>query len=630
MSATQKRGRACEACSKIKIRCSLGQASDEAAPPCERCVRLNKECVLTQPKRQKDRVAELEAQVEALTRLLASQNIQIPQESPTSQAASVSSEPAPIATTKKRRLEQTPDTSGVSTSSPESHDADLSDIQKLDRTLSYELQERTLSRYQTVILPLFPMVHLQSDCTLPSLRSNRSVLLLACLYAASPGFLSLDAQEDIARLLLDGLSSRAIAHGEETLELIQAIQITCLWYRAPKHHRRAAVYQLIDLASALASDLNAGGPLAPPVKGLSLDAGTYESVVGWRAWLGCHILSASMSIFMRKPVTVTWTDNHEQARLMLQYSPVNESTDRWLAQYFRAERLCEEVAEQMEFSNLSVCHDVSEPEIKNKVQSCRNKILNWKMAIPLELRSPMLLFWEHIATAYMHETVLHTSTNKESFAAPYLAERLSLTDFPIPVITQDHITAVYELTAAVHAIMEIYTSLDTSTLIASPSLVYAARAAYALFVLAKLHIAVTAPGNTLGSVIDSSILALPEYADKFSVCGVRVRAVDERCGPARIMQTGPAMKDWYNNYHQFLLSNPGYTQSNQMLGYDQTTALSGAPTLQQDATDLPQAMPTDWETLLLYGDSNADYGFDQLFAESMPLAASHTDMYSLT
>ena len=73
-TSTSKRARACDACHSIKIRCDLGSAGGQ--PPCGRCVRLEKECTITPTKRQKDRVAELEAQVEALTRQLASQGIQ--------------------------------------------------------------------------------------------------------------------------------------------------------------------------------------------------------------------------------------------------------------------------------------------------------------------------------------------------------------------------------------------------------------------------------------------------------------------------------------------------------------------------------------------------------------------------
>ncbi|GIZ40678.1 hypothetical protein CKM354_000400600 [Cercospora kikuchii] len=626
----QKRGRACEACSKIKIRCSLGQASEDAAPPCERCVRLNKECILSAPKRQKDRVAELEAQVAQLTRLLESQHIQVPSVSPATASQSNQDEsptPAQMANasgtaTKKRRLESDGETPQSSVSSPGTQNPEISDIQRLDRVLSYELQQRTLTRYVTEIAPLFPAVPAPADCSLPEMRVNRPTLLMAFLYAASAGFLSLDTQEDVAQILLNALSARAITHGEETLELIQAIQIACLWYRSPKHHRRAAVYQLIDIASAMANGLSAGGPLAPPTQGLTLDecpdTGSYESVEGWRAWLGCHVLSVSMSIFMRKPMTATWTEQHEQARLMLQYSPLNADSDRWLAQYIRAERLCEEVSEQVDLTNTSFYRDVADPATRNRVQTCRNKILNWKMGVPQSLRSPLILFWEHVATAYMHEPVLHTVTNKESFTAPYLAERLSLTDFPTPVVTQDHITAVYELTAAVQAVLDIFINYDTKSLVASPSLVYAARAAYALYVLAKLYIAVTAPGNTLGTILDASILALPEYADRLATCGSRIRALDERCGPARIMHCAPAIKDWYLNYTQFLSSNAALAQSIQVSNDNVAETQITLPPL-QDTTNSFSSIPPDWENLLMFGDSSTDYGFDQLFAEPIPL-----------
>ncbi|KAM3418729.1 hypothetical protein BST61_g4703 [Cercospora zeina] len=621
--APQKRGRACEACSKIKIRCSLGQAADDAAPPCVRCVRLNKECVLTAPRRQKDRVAELEAQVAQLTRLLESQHIQVPSAAPPS-ASQSNQDDSPTSAlpgtgTKKRRLQSDGNTPRSTASSPGTQqDSEMSDVQRLDRILSYKLQQQALTRYITEVASLFPAVPAPADCSLAEMRANNPTLLLAFLYAASPGFLPLSTQEDIAQVLLNCLSTRTIAHGDETLELIQAIQIACLWYRSPKHHRRAAVYQLIDIAAAMANDLSAGGPLAPPCKDMGLDSGSYESVEGWRAWLGCHVLSASMALFMRRPMTVSWTEQHEQARVMLQYSPLNQASDRWLSQYIRAERLCEEVSEQVDLTNTSFFRDVSDPAMRNKVQTCRNKILNWKMGVPQSLRSPLILFWEHVATAYMHETVLHTATNKDSFTAPYLAERLSLTDFPAPTVTQDHITAVYELTAAVQAVLDIFINLDAKSLVASPSLVYAARAAYALYILAKLYIAVTAPGNTLGTVLDANLLALPDYADRLATCGSRIRAIDERCGPARIMHCAPAIKDWYTNYSQFLSSNAALAQSIQVSEQNAVNAEMSLPPLQDNMNSLG-SLPPDWENLLMLGDSSADYGFDQLFAEPIPL-----------
>lgn len=195
------------------------------------------------------------------------------------------------------------------------------------------------------------------------------------------------------------------------------------------------------------------------------------------------------------------------------YSALSKPTDPWLSQLIRAERVCEQIAEQMEFYDATNYVDLSDATTRLKTQFCRNLILNFRITIPSRLRTPTLNFWEHLATAYMHEAVLHTATNKQSFAAPFVAENLSVSDFPAPAdVTQDHITALFELTAAVQAMIDLYTSLDTETLTAMPGFLHSSRAAYALFILAKLFVATMAPGNTFGAVLDGNMTLVGEYA----------------------------------------------------------------------------------------------------------------------
>lgn len=171
-----------------------------------------------------------------------------------------------------------------------------------------------------------------------------------------------------------------------------------------------------------------------------------------------------------------WSSHHDQCLLFMEYSPTSLPTDRWIGQYFRAEKLCDDIVEKMDLANLASYYDVSQVGIKIKIQSCKNSILNWKIKIPQALRMPSLLVCEQVATAYMYEAVLHTPTNKRSFAAPFVAENLSCSDFPTPVVTQDHITAVYELLSALHAVIDITSSFDAATTVALPGLLYASRA----------------------------------------------------------------------------------------------------------------------------------------------------------
>ena len=68
-----KRPRACEACRGLKVRCDQDPAHPDI--PCKRCAKANRQCIITQPsrKRQKkadSRVAELEKKLDALTAAL--------------------------------------------------------------------------------------------------------------------------------------------------------------------------------------------------------------------------------------------------------------------------------------------------------------------------------------------------------------------------------------------------------------------------------------------------------------------------------------------------------------------------------------------------------------------------------
>ena len=264
------RARACDACHSIKTRCELGSAS--GSPPCQRCVRLGKDCVVSPPKRQKDRVAELEAQVEALTRLVQSQNIQA---SPTNtlDSSHESDSPAqlqnggftakpgesmPVAQ-KKRRLDE------------DSHDRLALE---LDAVVPQELQKRVLKKYLDDITPVFPLVPITDETDYDALRKSRPFLLQAVTFIASPGIIPIEMQEEVSKVIMSAFASATIADGKKSMDLVQALQVASLWYRAPKHHAHVAVFQLIQLAAGIAEDLGIGGPHVSP--SMSMTGTSYQ------------------------------------------------------------------------------------------------------------------------------------------------------------------------------------------------------------------------------------------------------------------------------------------------------------------------------------------------------------------
>ncbi|KXT03590.1 hypothetical protein AC578_9986 [Pseudocercospora eumusae] len=612
MSAV-KRGRACQACSSIKIKCSLGQQAEGAAPPCDRCLRLGKDCALTAPKRQKDRVAELEAQVASLTRLLHAQGIHEADIHTSGQDIGNDDSPNLLASKKRRLHEGSPEQSGSSVTDETSTGPADADILRLDALISSDLQHRCYWRYCNDVLPVFPLVPLPDGHSLLELRHKRPVLYLAIMYGASPGCLDSVQQDHVAQLLLDRLANSVIGEKDSRLDLMRAIQIACLWYRTPEHHKYVSIYHLIQLCSSMAADISLAGPLSTHDPSCNTkvvrERGEGNTADVHRAWIGAHVLSASMSVFMRRPYQSNWNEASENALMMLQYSD-HEHGDAYLCQYFRAERLLEQIAEEMELGDVSSYYDTADPIMKTKVQICRNKLLNWKMLLPVHLRIPSLLYWEHVATALMHEPVLHTPTNKQTFAAPYIPQNLSLTDFPAPVVGQEHITAVYELVVALHGIIDTLVSFDTNTLLALPGLMFASRAAYALYLLAKLYIALTIPSGTLGTIIETRMLSLTEYAEKLCKVGDRVRAIEQHSAPARILNSARRTLEWYLSYNSTLISD---------FGIDPTSSCASETASTHHMASIAHPPASDYQSLYQLSESNADFGLDFLFAEPLSL-----------
>lgn len=179
-------------------------------------------------------MAELEAQVEALTKLLESQNIQPEQRfdasgENTPQALVNGSAPSRsrsgTATTssisaqqpKKRRLED--DYSPQPSDTESSNDRRL--FIELDTVLPQHIQEKLLSRYLRVLVPYFPAVPIAGDQSYTRLRKERPLLLQSAIYCASFGALPLEKQEDVGKVVMDLFAAKAMGEGEKSAELIQ-------------------------------------------------------------------------------------------------------------------------------------------------------------------------------------------------------------------------------------------------------------------------------------------------------------------------------------------------------------------------------------------------------------------------
>lgn len=162
--------------------------------------------------------------------------------------------------------------------------------------------------------------------------------------------------------------------------------------------------------------------------------------------------------------------------------------------------------------------------------------------------SPSLRLYEHVANMLIHECVLHTPTNSLSFAAPYISERLSLTDFPAPIVTDSHVSSLYALRASCHAVLNTFLTLEINIISSSPLVMFTAKVFYSMWLLVKLYVAITSTGNTYGSFIDARSLELEHYLGKLASIGDIIGRADSTFMTGQMLRSSRRLQEWIQNY----------------------------------------------------------------------------------
>jgi len=207
-----RRGRACDTCHAIKLKCELGSTAG-GEPPCERCSRLGKTCIVTPPMRQKDRIAELEAKLEEVTKLLRVQEIQDSSSNTSARSSpgipkELKAEPKVAGShSKKRRLESASIAEYLEDHETSSLDDRESKLE-IDRVVSQPIQRQIFSKYRQEIEPVFPFPVAK---TYEVLRDDHPLLLQAVVFAASSGVVSLGVQDELTSIVLKLLAPDEIA-----------------------------------------------------------------------------------------------------------------------------------------------------------------------------------------------------------------------------------------------------------------------------------------------------------------------------------------------------------------------------------------------------------------------------------
>lgn len=203
-------------------------------------------------------------------------------------------------------------------------------IARINSLITPDMASMIFQRYVTKLAPHLPAVVFPPQTTAEQVLRDKPVLFACILSAASHGMLHVDISRRLSTEAIGAIADCVVLQGAKSLELIQAMQVTALWYKPPEraeqanlsvYHRTNSVrergclltifilfvsYQIIHMAAVMALDIGLGkrfdaakarrgfgGPGAQfaPGFGRNLPQNS-DTLDARRAWLGCYCLCA--------------------------------------------------------------------------------------------------------------------------------------------------------------------------------------------------------------------------------------------------------------------------------------------------------------------------------------------------
>jgi hypothetical protein len=525
-SNMRKRNRACEECHRLKIKCDV---STSPGGVCDRCSRNNLECVPAAPRLQRDRINELEAHVEELRNALRERSSSMTQSSST-----------------------TPNWSPGSFS--ESHNDAL--LSFLDARIPPSRQQDLLYLFAHKAGAAWPVIRLPME--LDRIRAKSPILLLSALvYSATQETqgIDLDTHDDLVRETMHVLGDEAIGRGQRSLELVQALLVAAFWNKTTRRGQQGSCFQIVQLASDMAIDIGiAGVSWQPSPAAYFSQHEDPTSLEARRTWLACFVALSTSSMSMRRPNTVPWNAHHQECLLFLESR--GEPSDMLFCQIVRITKLIQEISIQLCLCQISVFVDGNDYSTHATIEALKDRVHAWAAQIPPALASSLTLkVWGHVAMIHIYEVVLHTPTNKATFAAPFIPGRIPVNDFPKPAnIISPLEVALRAIVENCHAVIETATQMDPALILSLPSFCFAPNVVYSLFVLVSVLVAATDPANTYGRCLAKESFCIEECGSKLRSLSARLKPMDPTlsCFTTRIFAATGWLEEWYNDYSAIL------------------------------------------------------------------------------
>jgi hypothetical protein len=253
--------------------------------------------------------------------------------------------------------------------------------------------------YVERMAPHMPAVIFPAGTTAAEVRKNKPTLFLAIVAAAS-GMNYPDKQKTLTKEVMSIFADRIICNGEKTLEIIQALHVSTLWYWPPEHFEELKFYQLIHIAAVMAIDIGMG---KKSKANKNKPAGLWrdhmwrrtpypdpESIEARRAWLACYFLCCNASMGLRRPNLIRWNSFMADCIEVLENSPEAARSDKELCQWARSQHIAEEIGTQFSMDDPVANVSIADSKVQYALKAFERDLEKWSNQIPVDVQSRKL------------------------------------------------------------------------------------------------------------------------------------------------------------------------------------------------------------------------------------------------
>ncbi|KAI1437618.1 hypothetical protein GGR50DRAFT_692135 [Xylaria sp. CBS 124048] len=578
--------RACEPCRGLKVKCEHDPFDPRA--PCARCVTARRSCFFTEPQKRRPkksdaRVADLEKKINALTATIhatrgngngsvASSGLAGLEVHPFSYfSTNAGPPPIPHQNIGRGQITTPPQSQTASLARKRSYSEAMSGDDEAQNTsgaqeepdivdrgfiTAYQSSE-LFERYCVHMAPHLPAVIFPVGTTCEHIRRAKPTLFLAIMSVASSE--TPFTQRLLVKELMEIFAQKIIVRGEKSLELVQSILVSVIWYFPPEQFEELQFYQMVHVAAIMAIDIGLGqrknnpkSRLVPytwrdhPFRKHPLpDPTTIESR---RTWLALYFLASNVAMALHRPNLVRWQSFIPECLNILETSGDAAPGDAYLCHLVWTHRLAEEVGLHFSIDDPSVLVNIADPNIQQTLAVFERDLASYQQNVPAKDKHPSLRLSFHVLNLYMHEIALQTNDERGSSASNADSLRDPILGWGATV-TAAHIAALTSCLTAIQGIFDTILDLDISCIRCLPMFNFV-RVAYAVVVLIKIFFTASSPHSEIGKIVDKENMKVTEYLDRL-FHKFREAANHDKSRPAsKFLLILGVLRGWYLNHPQ--------------------------------------------------------------------------------